>query len=241
MVIKEHLVRGKLVKRYKRFLADIALKNDLITAHCPNSGSMKGLVNPGNSVWISTSSNKTRKLPYTLEIIQVDGVCVGVNTRRPNQIVVHALKQKKIKSLSAYHTIREEVKYGTNSRIDILLQEESLPDVYIEVKNVTLKEGDAALFPDAVTSRGTKHLNELINMKKMGARAIMFYLVQRNDCTFFSPASKIDPLYAQTLEKAMDAGVEVMVYPCSVSPQQIKLEADNPLPIKIEAHETSTK
>ncbi|UNM06681.1 MAG: DNA/RNA nuclease SfsA [Holosporaceae bacterium] len=241
MVIEETLTQGKLVKRYKRFLADITLENNLVTAHCPNSGSMKGLVNPGNSVWISTSTNKARKLPYTLEMIQVDGVYVGVNTRKPNQIVAHALKQKKIKSLSQYNAIREEVKYGTNSRIDILLQQESLPDAYIEVKNVTLKEGDAALFPDAVTSRGTKHLNELINMKKIGARAIMFYLVQRNDCRFFSPARKIDPLYAQTLEKAMDAGVEVMIYPCSVSPQEIKLEVTNPLPFKTEVHETNTE
>ena len=223
------LASGKLIKRYKRFLVDIDMGDDVVTAHCPNSGSMKGLIDPGTPVWISKSLNIKRKLPYTLEIVKAGGAMVGVNTQRPNQIVKNALQKKYISQLSDYNTILSEVRYGQNSRIDLLLKEKGLPDAYVEVKNVTLKEGDSALFPDAVTARGTKHLRELIEVCKSGKRAIMFYLVQRQDCTSFGIASEIDPIYAKTFNEAVKKGVEFFAYPCEVNPSSITINHKNPL------------
>lgn len=218
------------LKRYKRFLVDIEMGGHLITVHCPNSGSMKGLTSAGNPAWVSLSNNQSRKLKHTLEIIEIAGVPVGVNTHRTNQIVHNALKEKKILELSSYSKIEREIIYGS-SRIDFLLTEKKFPIAYVEVKNVTLKEGEWALFPDSPTLRGTKHLIELINIKAQGHRAIMLYVIQRNDCKKFSIAKDIDPIYFKTLQKAISCGVEVLAYQCSVTPSHILL--DKPIPLDL--------
>ncbi|MFN7662680.1 MAG: DNA/RNA nuclease SfsA [Alphaproteobacteria bacterium] len=217
------LERATLVKRYNRFLADVQKEKDILTVHCPNSGSMKGLSTSGNHVWISMSQNPNRKLKHTLEIIEVDGTLVGVNTHRTNQIVKEALEKKEIPNLGSYDEIHPEISYGSNSRIDFGLKTNNVLHTYIEVKNVTLKDGDYALFPDAPTERGTKHILNLMEAKYKGYRAIMFYVIQRSDCKKFSIANMIDPLYGETLKKAVEKGVEVMAYQCHVTPTQIQL------------------
>jgi sugar fermentation stimulation protein A len=216
------------LKRYKRFLSDILMEEQVTTVHCPNSGSMKGLTLEGSTCWVSHSSNPERKLKYTLELIESEGTLVGVNTQRTNHIAYQALKEKKVSELSSYSQIKREIPYRA-SRIDFLLTEVGHPDAYVEVKNVTLKENKYALFPDAPTSRGTKHLLDLIQLKTEGHRAIIFYVIQRNDCEKFSIANKIDPLYCETLEKAMQCGVEVLAYQCNVTPLDIVLERPVPL------------
>ncbi|MEI8320705.1 MAG: DNA/RNA nuclease SfsA [Alphaproteobacteria bacterium] len=227
------LLRGTLIKRYKRFLADVMLPgHKVVTAHCPNPGSMKGLVEPGNPVWISEQFSPTRRLKYTLEIIQVEGALVGVNTHRPNALVHEALHEGTIHSLIAYEFIKEEVKYGQNSRIDLLLSGEDLPKAYVEVKNVTLKENGRALFPDSVTERGTKHLRELMNVVAENNRAVMLYVVQREDCDSFSIGSDIDPIYAKAFLEAMEKGVEVLAYSCIVAENAIRIHKPIPLDLK---------
>ena len=223
--------KATLLKRYKRFLVDVEIGGTVMTAHCPNSGSMKGLIRAGGMSWLSVSNNPNRKLSHTLEIIETDGTLVGVNTHRTNHIVYEALKDKNIPELSDYAHIEREVTYGS-SRLDFLLTEATQQPTYLEVKNVTLKEGDRALFPDAPTLRGTKHLNELMNIKAQGQRAVMLYVVQRNDCQRFSIAKTIDPLYCETLEKAIDCGVEVLAYQCHVTPSHIWL--DKPIPLDLD-------
>ena len=220
------------LKRYKRFLVDIEQEGNITTVHCPNSGSMKGLTNPGSNAWISTALNPMRKLKHTLEIIESERSLVGVNTHRTNKIVLEALQAKKIDHLDDYDHIQAEVPYGTNSRIDFLLKKSGSKDTYIEVKNVTLKNGNHALFPDAPTLRGTKHLLELIKIKAEGHRAIMLYVVQRQDCQKFSIAKDIDPLYCKTLKKAIEGGVEILAYQCRVTPANICL--DKPILIDLE-------
>jgi sugar fermentation stimulation protein A len=226
MKITQPLQKGTLIKRYKRFLADIQTEDQVLTVHCPNSGSMKGLADTGNPVWISLAENPNRKLSYTLEFIEINGSLVGINTHRPNKIVHEALIQKKISSLSSYTKIQQEVRYGKNSRIDLFLTETGLPNAYVEIKNVTLKEKNTALFPDAVTARGTKHLKELMEMKAQGHRAIMLYLIQREDCQIFSIAKDIDSLYATTLKQAIEAGVEILAYQCNLTPKEILLDKE---------------
>lgn len=233
----EHtLTRGKLIKRYKRFLADVELENgEVVVAHCANSGSMMGLKEPGFPVYLSPNTNPKAKLDWRWEMVEVDGALVGINTSRPNHIVEEGILDGTITELSGYDSLRREVKYGQNSRIDILLEnpeKEDLPDLcYVEVKNVTLKEGVQALFPDAVTSRGTKHLRELMDMVAEGHRAAMVYLVQREDCESFSVASEIDPTYASALREAQAAGVELLCYQCQLTPEEIKVAKS--LPIKL--------
>ena len=224
MRFESPLVEGQLQRRYKRFLADIILKSgERITAHCPNPGSMLGLTAPGARVWVSQSPNPKRKLPYSLEIIEADTL-VGVNTLRTNAIAREALHH--IPSLSGYKSLRAEVPYGTASRIDFLLKDKNAQPVYVEVKNVTLsRHNSLAEFPDAVTARGTKHMNELANLKK--ARAIVLFVAQRADCSYFTVAQDIDPRYAKALEKAYDMGVEILAYGCHISPQEIRM--DTPL------------
>jgi len=209
-------------------MADILLENNkVITAHCPNSGSMLTVKPDGATVWVSEAKNPKRKLKYTWEIIEIDGYNVGVNTSHPNQIVADAIDQQKIEGIQNYKKLRREVKYGENSRIDILLQDDYHPDCYIEVKSVTMKRDDCVPgkveFPDGITARGTKHLLELSNMVAKGHRAIMFYLVQRYDCNIFSIASDIDSKYYTTLLKAKENGVEIMCYSCEVTPLGIEL------------------
>jgi len=218
------LVTGKLIKRYKRFLADVELDSgETITAHVANPGSMMGLSTPGSKVWLSISDNPKRKLKYSWELLEVDGALVGINTMHPNKLGVEAIEDGTIKELQGYATLRREVKYGKSSRIDILLEDG--PDgrpAYVEIKNVHLcRKPPLAEFPDSVTARGAKHLVELGDMVEAGHRAVMFFLVQRDDCDRFALAREIDPKYAETLDLARKRGVEVLAYGCSISPNAI--------------------
>lgn len=227
MKFQKPLKRVKLLKRYKRFLADIYEKEtDLtFTAHCANSGSMKGIFDEEQPmVWVSAAEDAKRRLPYTLEIVETQNGMVGVNTHFTNKIAMEAIEKGKIEALLHYEALRREVKYGESSRIDILLESPDKPKTYVEVKNVSMLVEGQVRFPDAVTARGTKHLMELMHMVNEGHRAVMLYISQRDDCDTFSVAGDIDPLYAETLEQAMKSGVEVLAYKCHVSPQEIYLK-----------------
>lgn len=219
------LIKGRLIKRYKRFLADVELESgELLTAHVANPGSMMGLKEEGMTVWLSLSDNAKRKLPYSWELVEVDGALVGINTAHPNGLVAEAIESGQVAALSGYEKVTREVKYGLNSRIDILLSGDGLPDCYVEVKNVTLKRDDIhAEFPDSVTARGAKHLKELVSMVEQGHRAVMFYLIQRTDCTTFRIAADIDPAYAAAFQEAIDAGVEIICYDCHITTREIRL------------------
>lgn len=229
------LVRGTLVKRYKRFLADITLESgETIVAHCANPGSMIGLQTPGSEVWLSPNQNPKAKLDWRWELVRVDQHLVGVSTAHPNRIVYDAIEAGEIAELAGYETQRREVPYGQNSRIDILLESENRSPCYVEIKNVNLRRPDgthptAAEFPDAVTKRGAKHLDEMMDMVSEGHRAVMFYLVQREDCDHFRIAEDIDPHYAETLAKAREHGVETVCYTCRMSVEGIEVAAPLPL------------
>lgn len=233
MEFPDPLIRGTLIKRYKRFLADVELSDGSgVTAHCPNPGSMLGLVAPGSDVWLSPARNPERKLRYTLELVSVaDGIgdsLVGVNTGRANALAEEALGAGRIRELHGYASVAREVRYGAASRIDLLLEDEARPACYVEIKSVTLKR-DAALpgvaeFPDAVTKRGIKHLGELSEMVAAGARAVMLYVAQRQDCDRVALAADLDPAYAAAFAAALDAGVEAYCYGCTVTPEAITLE-----------------
>ena len=229
------LIPGTLIKRYKRFLADVELSGgEIVTAHCPNTGSMLSVSAPGSAVWLSPARTPGRKLAYTWELIQVGDTLVGINTSMSNALVEEAIGNGTIAELAAYPVIRREVRYGKNSRIDLLLESEGLPTCFIEVKNVTMKRNpkasSAVEFPDAVTTRGAKHLAELTDMVSQGARAMMVYLVQRRDGGQFSIAADIDPAYAMALGAAMAAGVEILCYRCRVTAERIDVTA----PLRIE-------
>ena len=216
------LTKGRLIKRYKRFLADVELEDgSVVVAHCANSGSMRGCADPGSVVYLSPSQNPKAKLDWRWEMIDVGGSLVGINTSRPNRLVEGAIEDGAIVELQGYGVMRREVKYGQNSRIDILLEDPGL--CYVEVKSVTLKVGDEAQFPDSVTTRGAKHLRELTQMVADGHRAVMVYLVQRGDCCHFRPAADIDPTYASELQIAQKAGVEILCYQCTLSPSAIEV------------------
>lgn len=218
------LIPGILLKRYKRFLADIKLDDGrFITAHCPNSGSMKTCKEPGWRVLVSDSNNAKRKLRYTWELVH-NGTCwIGINTQRPNHIAREAIEKGKIPELCGYTEIRSEAPYGRNSRIDLLLTRPE-QTCFVEVKNVTLVEKDHFLFPDAVTTRGQKHLDELMAMVKEGHRAVMLFVIQRKDGNIFMPAADIDPVYAARLEEAHHNGVEILPWLADVSPEKIELD-----------------
>ena len=223
MKFKERLLQGSLVKRYKRFFVDIKYKNKIITGHCPNSGSMMGLLNMGNKIWFSESDNLNRKLKYTLEIIEVEKKMVGINTLLTNKIVLEALNCKKINSLIKFNDIKTEVKFSNNTRFDFLLLNNK-EKCFLEVKNVTLaREKKMAEFPDAITSRGTKHLNELCNAKKKGYQSYILYLIQREDCDSFKIAKDIDKKYKTAFDKALKSGVKILCYDCKLSNEEIKL------------------
>ena len=223
MKFKEKLLQGTLIKRYKRFFIDIKYKNKIITAHCPNSGSMMGLLNKGNKAWFSLSDNPNRKLKYTLEFIEVEKKMVGINTLLTNKIVLEALNCKKINSLIKFNDINTEVKFSNNTRFDFLLLNNK-EKCFLEVKNVTLVRGKKmAEFPDAITSRGTKHLNELCNAKKKGYQSYILYLIQREDCDSFKIAKDIDKKYKIAFDKALKSGVKILCYDCKLSNEEIKL------------------
>jgi sugar fermentation stimulation protein A len=234
MRFPDPLVRGTLIKRYKRFLADVRLddRDDPVTAHCANPGSMMGLATPGATVWLSPSRNPARKLKWSWELVAVPGGLVGVNTAHPNAIAAEAVAEGRIPELAGYERCRREVRYGKNSRIDLLLEGGGHAPCYVEIKSVTLKRGDhAAEFPDAVTARGTKHLEELGDMAESGARAVMLFLAQRDDCRDFTVAGDIDPAYAAALTRAEARGVELICYACRLAPTEIAV--DKPLPIRL--------
>lgn len=233
MEYPDPLIRGTLVKRYKRFLSDVELDGgEVVVAHCANSGSMLSVNEAGSEVWLSPARNPDRKLRYTWELIRIGKSLVGINTALPNHIVEEAVRAGSVPALTGYGSVRREVKYGKNSRIDILLEDDARPPCYVEVKNVTMRRdltGGPAEFPDAVTARGAKHLLELADMVKDGARAVMFYLVQREDCASFEVAGDIDPGYAEGLAVAVAAGVEVLCYSCQLSTKAVTVA--EPVPV----------
>lgn len=234
------LVKGILVRRHSRFLADVELATgELITAHTSNTGSMLGCQDPGSTVWLSKSGNPKRKYSYTWEIIEVqtlNGVTpVGINTMRSNLLVREAIENGSVQELQGYDNIRTEVRYGKeNSRIDLLLEcadgelDKLLP-CYVEVKNVTLVENTTAYFPDAVSKRGSKHLRELSEVVRQGKRGIIFFCIQRDDVQAFRPADSIDPEYGQYLRKAVISGVESIAYTAQVSNKKIELKSQVPV------------
>lgn len=229
MEFPDPLQCGSLLKRYKRFLADVRLESgDVVTAHCANPGSMIGLTDPGSEVWLSPARNPARKLRYTWELIRDatngEASLVGINSFHPNALAEEAVRAGSIPELTGYPDMRREVRYGRNSRIDLLLEAPGRPKCYVEVKNVHLRrEPGLAEFPDSVTARGTKHLHELGDAIDAGNRAVMFYLVQRQDCSRFALAADIDPVYAEAFAEAKSRGVEAICYACELTPQLIRV------------------
>jgi sugar fermentation stimulation protein A len=236
MKFAEPLVRGILVRRYKRFLADVAVPQGIVTAHCPNPGSMMGLDKPGFEAWLAPARTAGRKLPFGLQMIRPgpEAALVGVNAGLANALVEEALATDAIPALAGYGGRRREVRYGERSRVDFVLEAPGRPPCYVEVKSVTLRRDGAAdgaglaEFPDAVTARGARHLSDLAGMARAGARAVMLFVVQRADCDRFAPAADIDPAYAAAFEAARAAGVEVAVHRCTLDAQGIGL--GGPLP-----------
>jgi sugar fermentation stimulation protein A len=225
-------MRGRLVKRYKRFLADVVLDTgEAITAACPNTGTMLGLTTPGLVVWLSQSASITRKYPHTLEIIERNDVgLIGINTSHPNRLVEEALLAKRIPALDGYSGLRREVKYGEDSRIDLLLEDANKPTCYVEVKNVTLyRKPQLAEFPDCRTERGEKHLREMTEMVRQGYRAVMVYCIQGGNPSAFSLTPDIDRSYFDGFLKARAAGVEALALTCHVSPDRIEVSGHVPL------------
>ena len=223
MIFNKKLISGQFIKRYKRFFVDVKINNNIITAHCPNTGSMMGLLNMNNKVWLSKSENPERKLKYTLQIIEDKKSMVGVNTHLTNKIVLKALEENSIKELKNLDNIKSEVKFGKDTRFDFLLSKNN-KKIFVEVKNVTLsRKRGVAEFPDAVTTRGFKHINELINASKMGFETYLLFLIQRNDCNQFKIAQDIDPNYYKLLTKAAKKKLNIICYDCKFSPKGIKL------------------
>lgn len=223
------LIEGRLIRRYKRFLADVELSDgSIVMVHCPNSGSMKGCAVPGSRVWLSTSDNPKRKLPLTWELAEVNGCMIGLNTGLPNRLTREAIEKGTVVELHGYDTIRPEVPYGDHSRIDLLLESPGCR-CYVEVKNVTLVEDGRALFPDAVTTRGQKHLNELMRVVREGDRGVIFFTVQRGDGHAVSPADAIDPEYGRLLRLAIQNGVEALAYRAEVTTDEIRLTEKLPV------------
>lgn len=229
------LIRGRLVKRYKRFLADVVLDDGrAITCTCPNTGSMLGLTEPGSIVWLSESDSPTRKYRFTWQMIEngISGTpaLVGINTQHPNKLVTEAIEAGRIAPLKGYASLKREQKYGANSRIDILLEDDNKGRAFVEIKNVHLMRSPGhAEFPDSITERGAKHLRELAQMVQQGHRAVMLYLVQRADARRFTIAADIDPAYATAFKAATEAGVEALAYRCRLSASEIVLDAKIPI------------
>ena len=223
MIFNKKLISGEFVKRYKRFFVDVKINNKIITAHCPNTGSMMGLLSANNKVWLSKSENPERKLKYTLQIIENKKSKVGVNTHLTNKIVLEALEENSIKELKNLDNIKSEVKFGKNTRFDFLISKNN-KKIFVEVKNVTLsRKKGVAEFPDAVTARGLKHLSELINASKRGFETYLLFLIQRNDCNQFKIAQDIDPDYYKLLTEAAKKKLNIICYDCKFSPKGIKL------------------
>lgn len=232
MQFSEPLIAATLLRRYKRFLADVSLLNgEVLTVHTANTGSMLGCAEPGSRVWLSRSANTARKYPYSWEITETGaGVLVGVNTALPNLLVKEAIAGGMIRELQGYDALRGEVPFGTErSRVDLLLERDGGASCYVEVKNVTAAEVGVAIFPDAVSTRGAKHLRELMGMVAAGQRGVLCFCVQRGDVAAVRPADEIDPVYGETLREAARRGVEIMAYQAEVTPTGIGLR--RPLPV----------
>lgn len=224
------LTEGRLVRRYKRFLADVELSGgEVVTVHCANPGAMTGVAQPGMRVWLSRSAAPGRKLPWSWELVEAGGALVGINTANPNRIAAEAIAEGRIPALAGYDRIAREVAYGTRSRVDLVLSRDGVPDAYVEVKNVHLvREPGLAEFPDSVTARGARHLAELSAMVGAGHRAVMLFLVQRPDASAFALARDIDPAYGAAFDRAAAAGVEMHVWRCRVTAEEIVVDADLP-------------
>ena len=223
MNFEKRLISGEFIKRYKRFFVDVKIHGKTETSHCPNTGSMMGLLNKGNKVWLSKSDNPKRKLKYTLQIIQDNKTKVGINTHLTNKIVLDSLKDNIINGLKNLKNIEQEVKFGKNSRFDFLVTKNN-EKCFIEVKNVTLsRRMGIAEFPDAVTTRGLKHINELLKASKQGYKIYLLFIVQREDCKKFEIAKDIDPKYYDLLVKAVKKKLNVLCYDCKFSSKGIKL------------------
>ena len=226
MKFNETLISGEFIKRYKRFFVDVKIGKEVVVAHCPNTGSMMGLIKKGNIVWLSKSNNPKRKLKYTLQIIEDQKTKVGINTHLTNKIVFDALSKRKIKDFKNLDKIQQEVKFGKNTRFDFLITEKN-KKTFIEVKNVTLsRQNDIAEFPDAITSRGLKHIQELVKAKKKGFEIYLFFVIQRNDCSKFKLAKDIDPEYCELLLKAVKKNLKILCYDCKFSTKGIKLNRE---------------
>ncbi len=224
------LVRGTLIRRYKRFLADVGLEDGReVTAHCANPGAMLGVTDPGLPVWLLESRDPRRKLQWSWELVRTEGTLLGVNTGAPNKLVPEALAREAIRELRGYDTVRREVAYGLGSRVDLLLWAPGRPICYLEVKNVHLKRGDRAEFPDCVTARGARHMGELARMAKAGHRAVVLFVVQRGDCRSFRVAGDLDPAYNRAFEAARAAGVEALCYACDVGEAGIDIAGALPV------------
>lgn len=234
MQFPKSLIHGKLIKRYKRFLADVELDSgELVVAHCTNSGSMKTCIENGADVYLTYVDDPKRKTKYTWEMIHINGDWVGINTGIPNLLVYEAIRDQKIEGLRSYTEVRRELKFE-DSRFDVFAKNEQ-ESCFIEVKNVSMKVGDHARFPDSVTTRGKKHLETLMRVKAEGMRAVMFYVIQRSDVSIFGPAWDIDPNYAEALKKAVDSGVEVFAYQAKVTPEGIDLVKQLPIDLNTTA------
>lgn len=226
-------LEARFQRRYKRFFVDALLPDGtVVTAHCPNTGSLKGCRVEGARVWLRDSGDPKRKLRYTFQAIEVDGTWVNVDTSLPNRVVREAFESHSIPGFDGYTQIRPEVKYGTNSRIDVLLEGTDLPPCYVEVKNTTLAEDACALFPDAVTERGLKHLGELVEVVRQGGRAVQLFFVSRADVQRFRPADAIDPAYASGLRHAAQSGVEVRAFCATVTEQTLDLGREIPVDLE---------
>ncbi len=224
MKFEQPLIQGNLVRRYKRFLADVQLNTgEIITAHCPNSGSMLTCNVPGSEVLLSLHENPNRKYPHTWELVRANSTWVGINTQVPNRLVYESVLAWQIPEFLQYTELKKEIVVAPHSRLDLMLRNEN-ETCYVEIKNVTLVENQVALFPDAVTTRGTKHLIELMKLREQGHRAVIFFLIQREDALSFSPADKIDAEYGKTLRQAYRNGVELLPYQAAVTPQEIRLK-----------------
>jgi sugar fermentation stimulation protein A len=222
MIFKEKLIHGTLLQRYKRFLADIKLDDGtVVTAHCTNSGSMKSCLENGAEVYLTPVNDPKRRTKFTWEMIKINGDWVGINTGNPNKLAFEAISAGTIPELAGYTWVKREVQFG-DSRFDIFAENES-GKCFVEVKNVSLKVGKYALFPDSVTTRGQKHLKTLMEVKAAGMRAVMLYIIQRGDVEVFAPAREIDPDYAKALKIAVNSGVEVIVMQAKVTPEKIEL------------------
>jgi sugar fermentation stimulation protein A len=228
MLFKNELLPAILIKRYKRFLADVILDDGTkMTVYCPNTGSMTSCSAPGSKVLLSRSANEKRKYPYSLEMVRAGNTWVGVNTGLTNRIVVEAIEQGKIKELDRVDSIKTEVKVSAGSRLDVMV-EAAGKKTYIEIKNCSMVVDKIAMFPDAVTARGTKHLYELAKLVMQGHGGIIFYLVQRGDAEIFKPAAQVDPVYVNALKEVVSKGVEVLAYQAKVGPSGIAVECSLP-------------